>query len=321
MNDLIHIDRAGIRSQFPKVKSYLKAYFLGPAKWDEKELMRLKRYAKGDKFSFTYSPEFDHSAYTFSTACTDLGCISMAKYWHAIHGALKQEYGWRTYWQQAVAYAFWSDVMDIKWHFHSLDEFNRGKRPQRLKTIFLDTLGWHIADCLILGWTDLAIHLSKLAYQAMDNDLFNDAGDAFGRRRTQHFILRLISDWQGWNICPIAKCAHDEPLFNLLINHWREPNVDKLVPLLLAVCDRHTHQAHFDTSREFFDLGHYEQFYDPYEILSVFRLRELIGLSNPVLDHPLMKTPLAQLPPVSEPYVDELLTGILSHARQEFPGL
>jgi hypothetical protein len=51
------------------------------------------------------------------------------------------------------------------------------------------------------------------------------------------------------------------------------------------------------------------------------RVREILGLPNPVLDHPLMTTALGTLPPASKPYSDKLLDGMVAQAREEFAEL
>jgi hypothetical protein len=59
----------------------------------------------------------------------------------------------------------------------------------------------------------------------------------------------------------------------------------------------------------------------PFEILAVLRVREISGLPNPVLDHPLMTTALGALTPASKPYSDALLDGVVAQAREEFAEL
>ena len=52
----------------------------------------------------------------------------------------------------------------------------------------------------------------------------------------------------------------------------------------------------------------------------IFRLRELVGLSNPVLDHPLMEAPFDRFPETPPAYVpDVLMLGTLDRVRQDWP--
>ena len=52
----------------------------------------------------------------------------------------------------------------------------------------------------------------------------------------------------------------------------------------------------------------------------VFRLRQLTGLANPVIDHPLMESPFDSLPEAQPLFVpDELMQGTLKRAREDWP--
>jgi hypothetical protein len=58
----------------------------------------------------------------------------------------------------------------------------------------------------------------------------------------------------------------------------------------------------------------------PLEILLLFRLRELAGLSNPVLHHPLMDAPFDRLPESQPAYVaDDLMRGTLTRIYKDWP--
>jgi hypothetical protein len=67
-----------------------------------------------------------------------------------------------------------------------------------------------------------------------------------------------------------------------------EMELEKLRKPLLAACDA------FDVFREFSN-GTWSR--TPLAILLVFKLRGLLGLRNPELDHPLMNSVLGKLPP------------------------
>lgn len=313
-------ERLGPRPQFPKVKSYLKSYFLGPSTFETEDTPRLVRYANEGSFTFRYAPELSENLYTSTTASSDLVGVSVAKRWQSIHTALGGNDDWMQSWAESISYAFWASRINCRFHRHALEQFERGERRQKLRMMFLDEMGANIANCIVLGWTDWAINMTQRVHWALDHDLFNDGGDS-AHRRTQHFILRLIGRWQDWPERNGPSCAFDEPLFNALLDHWATPNADDLAPLLLAACDRHTHQARPDSNKAYFDMRHSGMDYDPFEVLAVMKLRELHGLPNPVLDHVLMNTPLGRLPAPTAPYSDELLDGVLARARREFPDL
>ena len=317
----------GIYKNFPKVKTFLKAYLLGVQDWQENEVQRLERYPREPGFRFTHSPEFAAHPHTYDFHCasSDLSGLSLVNKWFAIQAALGGKTDWFEQWRQAVSYGQWARRMEIRLSQDCHDEIMAGKRQQCSPTLFLQNIGATIGDCLALGWIDEATHLAAITRTALERHarekygVFNDATDHFGKRRTQHFILRLVADWKGWPQRDGPQCAYDEPVFNVLIEKWRTPDLEELERLLLAACDRHTHQSRMDAfSRQaYYDLNQWELWYDPFEVLSVLRLRETLGLANPVLVHPLLATPLGNLPPVTPLYSDQLLDAALTQARRE----
>jgi hypothetical protein len=104
------------------------------------------------------------------------------------------------------------------------------------------------------------------------------------------FMLRLLAAHLGEPaIRPKRPAAH--PIFTALFDLRRAPVAEKLQQACLAACDLHTHRCKEGGE---FDNGSWTQ--TPIEILLLFKLRQLAGLQNPQLDHPLMNTPLGQLP-------------------------
>lgn len=322
--DITSIERQGIYPRFPKVKSYLKSFELGLTNWETDDLPNLERYSAEGQFKCQNSADGGEDSYTIFDADGDLTRVSNALGWYAIQSALKDEAGWLPLWQRSVAYMYWAQTIEYFKQKWIRSEFLQGNRPQYLPVLEIQDYGMCIGNCLTQGWLDWAINLSRRGFELLDIKGFNDGGDSFGRRRTQHFVLRLVANWQGWPERNSPNCAYDEPLFNALIEHWRTDDLAAIEHLLLAACDRHTHQARQDNAKgEFFDFagGSGNSFYVPFEILSVLRLRQTLGLPNPELDHPLINTPLGKLPEPSEPYTDELLEGVIARACDEFPEL
>jgi hypothetical protein len=196
--------------------------------------------------------------------------------------------------RRSVAYDYWSCRMAA----HSGGAYD----------YWFDNVVGTATDCLVLGWEKEAVSLFQQVREHLKENRFSGSPND-KKHAIQYFLLRLVFDWQGW-----PRQSDGEPLFAALLTHWRTPDANALAPLLLAVCDRHTHQA---VSKDA-DLG---ATYYPFEALAVLRLRVLHGLKNPSLDHPLMSTPLGALPEVTEPYTDELLENVLKQARLEFQEL
>jgi hypothetical protein len=314
-----------VRPQFPKPKAYLKAYILGPQNWETEDLDRLQRYSQGESASlrYRYDAGGELFEYTIINVTGNLLRVAVALRWQAIHAALSGAAPWMETWHRACAYDYWVMRMDCRCQRKIFDDHRRGRRPQFLPMLALHRMGFAIGNVLALGWTEWAIDLALRARSALEDSGFFDGGDDT-HRRTHHFVLRLVGQWQGWSERVGPDCAFDSPLFNSLIEHWCAPDPQVLSPLLLAVCDRHTHEARPDTNALWFDLPWRDAWYVPFEVLAVLKLRQINSLAIPdpaTLDHPLLKTPLGQLPDTVPPYSDELLDGLISRVRREYPDL
>lgn len=202
---------------------------------------------------------------------------------------------WLTPMRRSVAYDYWSCRMAA----HSGGQYNYWFN----KTVCTAT------DCLVLGWDGEALGLLRQVQTHLAENRFGHTNDK--KHASAHFLLHLITDAQSQ-----PPKGGFEPLFAALLAQWQTPDAEALAPLLLALCDRHTHLA----AKTDGPLNLFETYY-PFEVLAVLRLRLERGLGNPQLDHPLMNTPLAVLPEMTEFYTDELLEGVVGRARLEYQGL
>lgn len=133
------------------------------------------------------------------------------------------------------------------------------------------------------------------------------------------FGLTIIGDWLGTPLDLDKHALPRDPAWGQLVAHWREPDPEKLLPILLAACDTHVERIAL-TSKEL-DSGNFEfgspfEAVYPAEILAITNLRRSLGLATPFIDHPLMKTPYAALtlPPNTRLEPDELLQNFLNAA-------
>jgi len=304
----------GVRPQFTRVKDYLKSYKRG---FDDEQYQRklnnLQRYAaEGEGF---VDGEYDGEPiiFNFSGAVFEMMGVYWVTRWLAVQGALRGVADWSIHWRRSAAYGHWGYRMELE---KEMDGY-----PRTIKhNVF------NIANCLVLGWQEWAIQHAKQIYLGLDrrgvfynkrDRMFIDYNETW-HPRTQVFILRLIADWQGWPKRSWEKWVLDEPIFNALIEHWRTPNVGALKSLLLAACDRHTHESRSGGSSKY-DMEKVGFWYDPFEIVAVMKLRQLHGLENPVLDHLLMNTPLGKLPDPTPLYTDDLLDGGVPRIRPTPP--
>ncbi len=138
------------------------------------------------------------------------------------------------------------------------------------------------------------------------------------------FGLTIIGDWLGKPLDLDKHALPRDPAWGQLVAHWREPDPGNWLPILVVACDTHVERIAL-TSREL-DSGNFEfgspfEAVYPAEILAILNLRQSLGLQNPSIDHPLMKTPYAQLtcPPGMRFEPDELLTRFLAATCKHDP--
>jgi hypothetical protein len=185
------------------------------------------------------------------------------------------------------------------------------------------------------GWHEYARKLTGATVELLPHRAFYDAQDQPGDKITKEtprrcfswFALRLLALWSLDRIPDgLPHHPYPAPEYGALLPHWDTDDLPLLTELLLAVCDRHTHEAIY--SRSSLPSRTVDFISDPYmawpvEVHMLFRLRDSLGLPNPLdLDHPLMKTPLAVYTPEPWPMPqDDLLERITARALREYPEL
>jgi hypothetical protein len=172
--------------------------------------------------------------------------------------------------------------------------------------VYYDALG------VVLGFREHALRLARLHLLAHRLELFSNAV-YYPAAQT---MLRIFADYLGEPEITLKGEVLAHPAYNALAKHWRHPEAEALVPLLLSVCDEHTRRS--VSGKPYGDQCDFEYFArTPVEILLVFKLRQELGLPNPKLDHPLMNTPLGALPKEIPFEYDELLAPVVKRMRQD----
>lgn len=323
-------DCTGIYKRFPKLSTYIKNLRNWPVDYTEDRL-RLDRCANGEDFYFSYMTEetakklrmsYSVDRYNYFSLSGDLSRYSTRKYVDSYIACFDNDPMWELIFREAAAYDYWSLKIRFMANEIALDEYLRGERGQKLRSDMRHS-GITLGICLALGWLDYARDLRNRLSFALDQHMLYDGYDSFGRRRTQHFLIRLLNSFDEIEDIQLKmniRCAYDEPLLNEILARWKTDSEQEIHDLLYRLCDRHTHQCRQDSfnGNRYYDFENIPlEYYLPVEILCVFKLRSNIGLTNPVLDHPLMKTPLAFLTNDSKPYTSDFLTSLLSFARKE----
>ncbi|WP_149356004.1 hypothetical protein [Comamonas testosteroni] len=184
-----------------------------------------------------------------------------------------------------------------------------------------------ISDCLYLGWLDKAELLVKEVHAAYSAKRFRGVTGGYSQT-LYHFLLRVCFDWcqfkfDGWGIGYHGEVIDPyvpgeclgEPVLNELFAHWKDSDLSGMQGELQWLCDYYTHRTARKDGTEFGNDLLHTRF--PALVLAWFRLRESLGLSNPVIDHPLMRPHYAWLPPPQPFYTDDLLDGVIARLRRE----
>jgi hypothetical protein len=150
---------------------------------------------------------------------------------------------------------------------------------------------------LIEGETDRALKLANAAVSATQWFDYQSIYSQF----TSNFMFAVLADYLGRPFKKIetrrfSKKAFDpEPYFQQLLSIWKKPDPAEIEEVLVATCDCHTQLAWSGTKfeeREFTN-GFWTRV--PLVALLIFKLRQLKGLSNPALQHPLAESALGFL--------------------------
>ena len=149
---------------------------------------------------------------------------------------------------------------------------------------------------VVIGCEKQAFDLARLQLSSYRKRLYEDA--AYQYYPAYHFVLRILADFLKERPHVLSAEALFDPIYRTMFDLWRNPDANALVAVCLAACDYHLQPRIVGRQKEFHDfLGDWASWNrTPIEILLMFKLRQLLGLSNPDIDHPLMNTPLGVLP-------------------------
>lgn len=223
-------------------------------------------------------------------------------------------------------------------HYFQLGS-NRMLYNKMLSIIFAKKVGNYIIGSLDglnrLTLTALALGMPKLAKKshlfvsraleegyAVNNGHDHGYAESF---RYSAMSMTILNDWLRLPPPNLEKLGlPKDPVWMKYANHWREEDPAKFLSIVNAVCDAHVTRIaltdHEFDSKEYEFKSPFEAVY-PVEILSVLRLREIHGLVNPIIEHPLMITPYARITelPIIEPLEDPLLDPFLAEVRKRDP--
>ena len=191
--------------------------------------------------------------------------------------------------------------------------------PGEISPFYINENTLSLARAMYLGCTREAQQMAEVLWKVKADTLVG-----FTKSNVVPFIFHLYSQWQNR---PLSKYMESLPLNQIyadLLQVWQSEDLALVEQSLLAACDYHL--ARSNTRASMVEFSYVMYALQPVEILAVLRLREMSGLAIPVLDHPLMNTPVSQLSPLMHvepdpllyPALDLLLTGIERDFRVNF---
>ena len=153
-----------------------------------------------------------------------------------------------------------------------------------------------LAEALTLGcWTEAEWIANAIRFALAERR--RDRGQVVcGFREVERtsvapFVLHLYAQWSvkpfPMDNLPLRSMQAYEPLLSL----WQTEELEALEKVLNAACDFHMERSN---TREHNtpEFGTSTDILYPVEILAILRLRQKEGLPNPVVNHPLMQTPI-----------------------------
>jgi len=303
MTELSNLTRCDVASAWPKRNALIES-LMGVSLRSEQQLLAYNARTDADN-AVNLVPSVEYAG---------LGRDLQFK---AIALALNQE-PWLPALAKPVAYRLFSNKLNFFWHENFRVLYKDSGRVLNMFNVSLAVTD--MAFAFLLGWTEEAVYQGYLTHAVLSRKHYLTLQYENEHRRAQAFMMQMFADWRGDVAHNWPAYAYDEPVYHGLLERWRDPDAASLVPWLRAACNLHTHQAARETSTYFFDFSDYILVRTPIEILMLYRLRQLLGLENPELDHPLLETPFDRLPDPQPNYApDDLMLDTFSRVRQDWP--
>ncbi|WP_447874433.1 hypothetical protein [Serratia fonticola] len=201
------------------------------------------------------------------------------------------------------------------------------KESDQTITSGLDSVIRKMLGAIALGMPTLAKKFHHVVLTALEQgygveNAHNNSGPETLRYAAMG--LSIIHEWLGLPLDLEKLGLPRDPAWGPLVKYWDDPDPVKLQPILYNACDVHIERIALtgsEVNSGNFEFGSEFTAVHPTEILAVLRLRQMLDLPSPDLDHPLMNTPYAQITAVpgqvTQP--DNLLEAFLTKARERDP--
>ena len=130
------------------------------------------------------------------------------------------------------------------------------------------------------------------------------------------FLLKCFATWKNLTLPSEFSFVLVAPYEELVQELTSGP--DEIRAALVKACDYHLYRSKDDTDDESYEFSNPVYAVYPVEILFFLRIRQILGLTNPEVDHPLLDSPLGKLPS-SSCSMDPSLDPIRERIKRDFP--
>ncbi|ALR29314.1 hypothetical protein ATE47_01640 [Chryseobacterium sp. IHB B 17019] len=172
----------------------------------------------------------------------------------------------------------------LLWQQHILQQlFN-------YKEVTPRSIGPIIALAVLWGMSELA-RSSRNYFQL----LFEDNREKYKKSETHHLFIAILYDLKETKSInqQLYSAFPEENIYKRFLDNWSTADAGLLSELLFELCDFHLYSA-MDLKNKFSEILSLD--YIPYEIRLIEKIRDEQGLINVKIDHPLMKSQLADIP-------------------------
>lgn len=244
--------------------------------------------------------------------------------WYAAKGIVEVSAGKSN---DGLCDSFWCDSFynAIMWHKFQEAQNQKGAvfrvgfrfkdRNESKPRISFNDQGLLLSRCFSLGLIDQGEVIGRRSLIGLERGCFYGTN---GNKLTP-FVLSVFAKWKD---IPFSvekdSLSLPEPYKELLQKLTQSP--EDIKPAIIKACDFHWSRSKENTDQETFEFADPVYAVYPVEILMVFRIRELLGLSNPDVPHPLLSSGLGKLPN-SACSMNVTIESIRRRIEIAFPGL
>jgi hypothetical protein len=241
-----------------------------------------------------------------------MGRLDSLSVWHGRVGAVQvlegDSGGWEKLKMSAI-YKYWS----IRFFVHAFLVDTR-----TVKATNADALGACLCfhHLISTGSFEEAAWLGAAIKRSRSNNSMNWV--KILPRPFEAFTPRLFNAWQR---LPVENRLepYSAGVYQAVIDAWGDPM--QLANPIKSACDYHMSQTDDPHDKGFPEFIEFLYAVFPVEIIAIRRVRSLLGLTTPSIDHPLLCSSLASPPANIDIPKDEVLSNLLSAARSMWPKL